>query len=117
MHLDFVVVSNKGPEFYPVHAMRGALDKTKVELGYTYVSEEVLHTGQINGKPIPQQALLYVHGDYNGLYGNVTLVRRLAPQREDLRFIIHVDPIRHAEMDFTSPEDYQLVRQSVQNQG
>ncbi len=114
MHLDFVIVSNRGPEFYPRIVMTDAFRLAGIELAHRHVPEEVLRTGRIDGQAIPEQALLYVHGDYNGCYENVTVVRTLASPRADLRFIVHVDPVRHAEREFVNSENYQLLRESLE---
>ncbi|MFA6462179.1 MAG: hypothetical protein WCV90_08010 [Candidatus Woesearchaeota archaeon] len=58
---------------------------------------------------LPQEGIIYVHGDHNR-HKNLDKVMRIAPQRLDLRFIVKIDSYV-TEDQFSSPQMYDTYRE------
>jgi len=73
--------------------------------------EHCLESGSLEtNKPIPQNAVVLVHGNATHRYNNINIVRQLINRRSDLHFILTVDDSTVAERYFRAEEDYTLIR-------
>lgn len=110
-HLNFIVATEKDWK-YPRDLLEGTLGESGIEYTLKYHLEDVLISGEVPGEgPIPERAVIYVHGNFGERYVNVSRTRALVARKADLKFIIAIDPRRCNEDDFTEREDYRLVRQ------
>ncbi len=110
-HLNFIVATDREWKF-PKDLLEMALSESRIEHTLQYHREEILLSGELPGEgPIPERALVYVHGNFGERYVNVGRTRALAARRPDLAFIIAIDPTRCNEEDFAEREDYTLVQQ------
>jgi len=88
-----------------------ALEESKISHHLLYEAENIVATGNIPERwPIPRNAILYVHGNYAKHYLNVGMVRGLAEQRKDLKFIIAVDVQYSTREYFSTESDYRFVQ-------
>ena len=71
-----------------------------------YLERGVLSNGQL----VPSKAIVITHGNVAAHHQNVGFVRRLAPQRTDLQFIISLDKDELLREKFDSGEDWRYVR-------
>jgi len=81
----------------------------------TQAGEHCLESGSVQtNEPIPQNAVVLVHGNATSRYQNIYQVRQLTEKRPDLHFIVTVDESTLKEGYFQTPEDYQLVRSALE---
>jgi len=118
MSLDFIVVSDKAGS---METMFNALEQCLEFRGLRYkrvsTSEEALVTGQLDDRqPIPQNTVLYIHGNFSSGYQNVGLTADLAQERPDLRFIVQLDCYYHREEHFLNPDDFLFAKERLENQ-
>lgn len=85
-----------------------------IEARFEILPEELLPEGKReDGTPLPQEAVVSVHGNAMQGYGNISHIRRLSQQRPDLRFIISIDT-RYRKEAYKNPSDYDYARQLLE---
>jgi hypothetical protein len=118
MTLDFIVVNDKAPSMETkFDAVEQCLELEGLRYKRVSTSEEALVTGQLDdSQPIPQNTVLYIHGNFSSGYQNVGLKADLAQERPDLRFIIQLDDYYHREEHFVNPDDFLFAKERLENQ-
>jgi len=118
MTLEFIVVNDKARSMEIVfNAVEQCLDLDKLKYHRTSTSERTLQTGKLDDDTaIPQNAVLYVHGNLQYKYENVGLAAKLAKERSDLRFVIQLDNYHNSDIYFLSPDDELFAKERLENQ-
>ena len=115
INLTFIIAHDK------THLIASAFDfleEVLQESGLQYnvrkEQEEMVQTGLMSdGNPIPQNSIVYVHGNYGDNYKNIGRTRTLASQRPDLRFILYINP-KYTNSDFfANRDDIGFVREKL----
>src|SRR3989338_9508388 len=92
----------------------GIMQRLNLQHTFSALPECLLEGGTLpNGSPLPEKAIVAVHGDMQNRYVNIGYTRRLSGQRPDLQFIISVDRDYVREGMFQTREDYEFVREAL----
>ncbi len=113
--VDIVVYNSKGSVRRIFSIIEEDLGEVMGELGWEskvhLAYERFLEKGMIDEEtPVPQNAVVHIHGNVGYQFENVGDTRRLAEERPDLKFIIYVDPKCAQREQFADPADYHFVR-------
>ena len=114
MTLDFVLVQDR-PEKYRIVLRQGmielAMDMAGIPSYQIHEAEESsLQSRRLHETPFPEGAIVYVHGNLQTGYRNIGFSKEFALARQDLRFVLQLDPIHSNEWNFFKKEDYDYVR-------
>lgn len=78
---------------------------------FSVLPEYLLERGTLlDESPLPEEAIVAVHGNMLDKYLNIRDTRRLSEQRHDLRFIVSVDRDYVREGMFQTREDYEFTQ-------
>ncbi len=86
------------------------LEKGGFDYEFVYLSESDLK----DETNFPHGALVYVHGNYNQSYSNLTHMCELAEKRPDLKFLVKIDPHFRKENFGGIDENYRLAKEITQ---
>ncbi len=114
-HLDFITAHDR-LDGGAREALMETLERIHSDHTIDYASEKVLQMEPSIQDRIPRGAIVYVHGHHGDGYRNIGLVKALAAQRLDLRFILNVDPQKAQERNFRDSQDYHYLR-AIHTQG
>lgn len=113
--LELIIASDKEAERILKFDMELVQEITGVPLHAQRMYEDSLIGGWLDdGNEVPQNAVVYVHGNMSTKYENVGVVRGLAAERRDLRFVVGIDAIWNGEEYFDDPNDAQLVKERLE---
>ncbi len=116
--VDIVVYNDKPVLIRSFRHIEDSVADVMEDLGWDYnlqrVGERLLPEGMVSDtERVPENAVVYVHGNLGTNYVNVGHAARLAEQRPDLRFIMYVD-VRYASPRFFEDQaDLALVEDGL----
>lgn len=112
--LELIIASDKEAENILKWSIDIVQEITGVPLHAQQMYEDSLMGGYLDdGNEIPEGAIVYVHGNIRTKYENVGLVRALAAERRDLRFVVSVDATWNGEEFFEDQDDAEFVKQRL----
>jgi len=109
--LNLIVYSNEqsNTQISWDHKGKRITEELGIEAQFQNLPEHLLSEGkQQNDTPIPQGAVVSVHGNAVDKYRNITDTRRLSQARPDLRFIVSIDT-SYNKSAYADAEDYDYV--------